>query len=306
MDVITLNGNLLAEWTFDLKSVTLGTTHRAEEMTFQVGGKGINVARILKRLGSDSLALGFAGGPMADLCTDWLENNSIPHKFFPLEAGVRPGVAIRENKGQSPETTFLGQDLPIPATSWKAACQFVEQSRPKWLAISGSVPGWSKSWVRNINQLADAGIKVALDSYGPPLADLIKLPLELVKINRNELELLFPDTAELPILQAIAHARKVSPVKNWIVTDGPRSMAAVFESGESFEVIPATIKEVSPTGCGDTFLAAILNKWPKDGSHKEALSFASACASANAASKGIGDFPLPLPERFLPEIRDAG
>jgi fructose-1-phosphate kinase PfkB-like protein len=302
MHVITLTGNLLAEWAFDLKAVEAGKTHRAATTSFQVGGKGINVSRILNRLGTESLALGFAEGPMADLCTEWLEGQSIAHKFFPLEKGVRPGFVVRDTNGKSAETTFLGTDLNIPVTSWKAACQFAEQSRPNWLAICGSIPGWSGSWLRNIRQLADSGTRVAVDSYGPPLADLVKLPLELVKINRTELDRLFPDRESLSTAEAVGNARSESPVKNWIVTDGPHSIVASFQSGGTCEVIPARIKEVSPTGSGDTFLAVLLHKWPTDNNYTSALRAASACATANAASAGIGDFPLPVPERFFPEL----
>lgn len=300
MDVITLTGNLLAEWTFDIDRLAPGTTHRAGEMTFQVGGKGVNVSRILKRLGSDSMAIGFSGGPMAQLCSEWLENHAIAHKFFPLETGVRPGVVVREKGGESGETTFLGKDLPVPMAAWKAACQFVEQERPGWLAICGSIPGWSGSWARNIRLVAESGIKVAVDTYGPPLADLTKLPIDLVKINRVELERLFPETKERPLPEAVALVGQTSPVKNWIVTDGARSIAAQFETGQSHEVTPAAITERSPTGSGDTFLAAILNKWSDQEDKADSLAFASACATANAASTGIGDFPLPLPERYFP------
>lgn len=300
MHTITLTGNLLAEWTFELETLEKGTTHRAGTTRFQVGGKGVNVSRILKRLGRESLAIGFAGGPMAELCTEWLEVQSVAHKFFPLDGGVRPGLVIRESKGKSPETTFLGSDLGISAASWKAACQFAGQSRPGWVAVCGSIPGWSSSWLRNIRQLAEAGTRIAVDSYGPPLADFITLPLELVKINRSELDRLFPEAVGLPPLEAIAHARNCSPVHNWIVTDGPRPIAASFRSGDSLEVIPARIKEVSATGSGDTFLAVLLHKWPADNTFTDALIAATACSTASAASAGIGDFPLPVPERFFP------
>ena len=300
MEVITLTGNLLAEWTFDLDELSPGRTHRAREMTFQVGGKGINVARILKRLGSETLAVGFAGGPMSQLCTDWLESHTIPHKFFPLEAGVRPGIVVRPAPDEDSETTFLGQDLAVSPPSWKAACQYIEHERPEWLAICGSLPGWSSTWARNIARIGEAGVRIAVDTYGPPLADLVKLPVDLVKINRSELERVFPDTGGQPLMKAIEQVRKSSPVHNWIVTDGPNAIAAHFATGRSCEVTPARISERSPTGSGDTFLAAILNQWPGESDPSPALAYASACASANAASHGIGDFPIPVPERFYP------
>ena len=302
MQVITLTGNLLAEWTFDLPSFERGQTQRADAMSFQVGGKGNNVARLLQRFGEDTTALAFASGAMGAFCSDWLERRSLPHKFFPLEDGVRPGLVVRETERDADETTFLGQDLPVPAASWKAACQFTEQSRPDWLAICGSIPGWSKAWTRSIGSILERGIKVVADTYGPPLADLVGLPLDLVKINRTELEKLFPQKAGEETFTILAAARRASPVKNWVITDGPRAIRASLASGENRTVTPADIREVSPTGSGDTFLAAILHKWPDGPDLREALAFATACASANAASPGIGDFPLPVPERFLPEI----
>lgn len=301
MHTVTLTGNLLAEWTFEMDSATPGKTHRARETRFQVGGKGINVSRVLKRLGETSEAVAFAEGPLAGLCTGWLERQDIKHRFFPLENGVRPGLVVREKSG-GPETTFLGADLDVPVSSWKSACQFTEQSRPAWLAICGSIPGWSASWGHPVRRIAESGIRVALDTYGPPLADLVKLPLELVKINRTELNRLFPDTENLPVETAVARAREDSPVKNWIITDGPRSLHACFADGQGHTVTPARIREVSPTGSGDTFLAAILHKWPDAGDYLGALAYATACATANAASAAIGDFPMPLPDRFFPEI----
>lgn len=303
MDVITITGNLLAEWTFDLAAFERGKTHRASAMGFQVGGKGINVSRILKRLGSESSAISFAGGELADFCSTWLERHAIEHRFFPLEEGVRPGVVIREQTGDQTETTFLGEDLAVPANSWKAACQFAAQTRPDWLAICGSIPGWNGSWANAIRLAMDARIRVAVDTYGPPLAALVKQPIDLVKINRVELDHLFPDSKSAPIGELIRRARESSPVKNWIITDGAGPITAALASGEVLTVTPAQIREVSPTGSGDTFLAALLHKWPHaESNHREALAFAGACATANAASAGIGDFPLPIPERFMPVI----
>ena len=302
MNIITLTGNLLAEWTFDLPAFERGKTHRAEAMSFQVGGKGINVARILNRFGHETRAIGFAGGELAEFCAAWLERHRIAHKFFPLEEGVRPGLVVRETGQKPAETTFLGADLAVPAASWKAACQFSAQSRPDWLAVCGSIPGWNGSWGNAIRQVMDAGIRVAVDTYGPPLAALVKLPLDIVKINRVELNRLFPEGESASMDEVIALARKSSPVRNWIITDGPRSITAALATGQTLAITPAKIKEVSPTGSGDTFLAALLHKWPEQGDCRDALAFATACATANAASAGIGDFPLPVPERFMPEI----
>lgn len=304
MDVLTISGNLLAEWTFDVEALALGATHRASSMSFQTGGKGVNVTRILVRLGRKSEAVGFAGGPLATLCAQWLESQGIPHRLFPLEAGVRPGLVVREAAAAGRETTFLGADLPLPFEAWKTAMRHLAESRPAWVALCGSIPGWRPSWKNALRQLMEdrSRVRLAVDTYGPPLADLVSLPLDLVKINRTELDKLFPQTAGQPMDEAIRLAHASSPVRNWIITDGPRPIRADLEEGIRLAIRPAAIREVSPTGSGDTFLAALLHQWLDQADPATALSFAVGCATANAASEKIGDFPLPLPPRFQPEI----
>jgi fructose-1-phosphate kinase PfkB-like protein len=60
--IVTLTGNLLAERTLNFDTWTPGQTQRATSESFQVGGKGINVAKMLRRLGAPCTALCFSGG----------------------------------------------------------------------------------------------------------------------------------------------------------------------------------------------------------------------------------------------------
>jgi 1-phosphofructokinase len=60
--IFTLTGNLLAETTLEFASWSPGKTQRASGETFQVGGKGINVSKMLTRLGAANTALCFTGG----------------------------------------------------------------------------------------------------------------------------------------------------------------------------------------------------------------------------------------------------
>jgi fructose-1-phosphate kinase PfkB-like protein len=308
MAIMTLTGNLLAEWTFRIPDLKRGKTHRARESGFQVGGKGVNVTRILKHLGQPGEAVGFAEGPLGEYCSAWLERKGIRHRFFPLGEDVRPGLVVREPGNNPPETTFLGLDQPVPAASWRDALHQIRSSKPSWLAVCGSIPGWESDWCLSVRDLltAPSAPRLAVDTYGPPLADLVHLPLDLVKINRDELDRLTGLDRSTGTLEAVRRAAAGSPVRNWIITDGAASITALLAGGGTLLVKPASIREVSPTGSGDTFLAALLSGWNQDLLSEEALSWATACASANSASAGIGDFPLPVDETFRPRIYPAG
>ena len=55
--ILTLTANLLAETTYSYDAWSEGMTQRARSEFFQVGGKGINVTRMLIRLGVDGIRL---------------------------------------------------------------------------------------------------------------------------------------------------------------------------------------------------------------------------------------------------------
>ena len=66
--VFTLTGNLLAERTLEFSAWSPGRTQRARAESFQVGGKGVNVCRMLTRLGVPNTTLLFPGGAPGAEC----------------------------------------------------------------------------------------------------------------------------------------------------------------------------------------------------------------------------------------------
>ncbi|MBK8476911.1 MAG: hypothetical protein IPL39_11565 [Opitutaceae bacterium] len=63
--LFTVTANLLWEQTLFYNEWQPGRTQRATRSAFQVGGKGINVAKMLARLGSPHSAVCFPGGAPA-------------------------------------------------------------------------------------------------------------------------------------------------------------------------------------------------------------------------------------------------
>ena len=66
--IFTLTGNLLAERTLEFETWSAGRTQRATRESFQVGGKGINVSKMLNRHRVANTALCFTGGAPGAEC----------------------------------------------------------------------------------------------------------------------------------------------------------------------------------------------------------------------------------------------
>jgi fructose-1-phosphate kinase PfkB-like protein len=283
----TLTGNLLAERTLECDHWNPGGTFRAKAESFQVGGKGINVSKMLNRLGAPNTALCFAGGATGAQCESWLREHGFAAQVFQTSAPTRLGTVVRA-PGVA-ETTFLGLDAPPDAGAVQQCADFLDaQSSGGVLAICGSFPGWNSP---NFEPLRDAlarwlsrGCLVA-DTYGPPLGWVAAQPLELLKVNSTELRTIGVEPGR-PIEMAALR---------YVITDGPRPVR--FREGLSAEnsVEPPPIREVSATGSGDVMLACLLEAlFRHRKSLREAVLFALPYAAANAAHSGIAEFPNPV------------
>jgi 1-phosphofructokinase len=294
--IFTLTGNLLWEKTLTFADWAPGRTQRAAAGSFQVGGKGINVARVLGRLGGPATALCFPGGATGAECVAWLRAEKIPFRAFDTATPTRIGVVVRG--GRLRETTFFSPDQPPAAAALRHCAGFLDASpRRAALAICGSFPGWEKSTAAPlraaVNRWLARGSFLAADTYGPALAWLVAHPLDLVKINRQELDALFPSAARRASVSArLRRACERWPVRNWIITDGPRPvwfMERTFAAPAC--LAPPHVREVSATGSGDVFLACVLHALlHRSATLAEAVAFALPCAAVSAARPGMAGF----------------
>jgi 1-phosphofructokinase len=288
----TLTGNLLAETTAEYTPGDWGQTLRARRETFQVGGKGVNVARLLVRLGADATAICFLGGAVGERCRAWLAEHAIPTIGIPVARPTRSGWVARV-EGR-PETTFLGADQLLDIADWQQAITALLTAvgdQPFVLGISGSIPGWGPAFGAALAPLFDLPQRdrclLAIDTYGPPLRDLVQLPFDLVKINRREFAGLCADPclttdACRTALRKVADQRSIG---RWVITDGPNPVLAIERVvGALLEFEPERVAEVSPVGAGDAMLAVLLNRLSVGVPLADAVPLAMARAARVAAS----------------------
>jgi fructose-1-phosphate kinase PfkB-like protein len=287
--VFTLTGNLLAERTLEFSAWSPGRTQRARAESFQVGGKGVNVCRMLTRLGVPNTTLLFPGGAPGAECEAWLRARALPFRGFPTSQPTRSGTVVRDLGGTHAETTFLGPDEPPDAAALQAGAAFLEsQPDGQVLALCGSFPGWSTAAFKPLRtalaRWARRGTLVA-DTYGPPLAEVVAWPLALLKINADE----------RATLSAPGAVDALATVHRWIVTDGPRAVYFRDGAGIIATRVPPPVREVSPTGSGDVLLACVVAALFGQGrSLPEAVDYAIPFAAANAAHPGVAEFEMPI------------
>ena len=305
--ILTLTTNLLAESTMDFSAWQSGRTQRARAESFQVGGKGINVVRMLDRLKAPATALCFPGGDTGRRCERWLTRNRVHFQAFPTPVDTRLGTVIRSPDG--PETTFLGLDCEIAATSLRACCDFLAaQPTGTRLALCGSIQNWDTPlWdpLREELRLWLGHQFLAVDTYGPPLRWMADLGVPLIKLNRVEFSTLMGGAELRPdeVAPALRAALDTYPVNRWVVSDGGAPIWFIERNSPPRSLPPPEITEISPTGSGDLLFAGILDGLlNRSLTLDQAVRLGSRLATASAARPGIADFPDSVIETALSEI----
>ncbi len=295
--IVTLTANLLAERTLEFDAWAPGQTQRARREIFQVGGKGINVAKMLNRLGAPNTALCFPGGASGAECEVWLRARSFALRSFPTDAPTCTGTVVR-SRGER-ETTFLGVDVPPSAAALRACAEFLgEQPTGTVLAVCGSLPGWETADYdplrEALHRWPERGPLVA-DTHGPALAWFANEGAALLRVNRAELESLF--TARERTLSSgelLRTARDRWSALRWAVSDGAAPVWFIGDSRDAETILPPQIAEISATGSGDVMLAcALFARFHRGLSWRDAVAWALPFAAANAAHPGIAEFPFP-------------
>ena len=80
----------------EVKQLQIGGTNRLEDLRSQIGGKGINVAIVLKRLLADVQCLYIAGKADAAFFAGGLEQEGIPFHTVSVSGGVRRNLKVIE------------------------------------------------------------------------------------------------------------------------------------------------------------------------------------------------------------------
>ena len=96
--IYTLTLNPAIDYYVVMKEFVEGSLNTAEEGYTLAGGKGINVSKVLKNFGKDSIALGFIGGFTGSFIKNDLKNCNISEKFIELEEKYKNKLKVKNRK----------------------------------------------------------------------------------------------------------------------------------------------------------------------------------------------------------------
>ncbi|QHJ71299.1 1-phosphofructokinase [Planococcus halotolerans] len=274
------------DYTNYLPDFRTGGLNRSNKVHYYPGGKGINVSRVLKRLGVDSIAYGFAGGFTGQFIQDFLAAEGVRTDFIDTGQISRINVKIKAAE----ETELNGPGPELSASHLQELKEKVERIKPgDWFVLSGSIPdSLPISYFKSLgNIMQKQEIRFVLDTSGKALKELIDSRPFLIKPNMEELGELFQTTIKDKHHAAeCAFQLTAKGVANVIVSMGADGAMLVDREAAYFAEAP-TGKMVNTVGAGDSLVSGFIAALSYGSSKEEAFRYGIASGSATAFSDDL-------------------
>lgn len=297
--ILTVTLNTAVDRTLAVPNFRLGHRHRTVAQTSMPGGKGVNVARVLKLLGQPVIATGLAGGATGTRIVDQLTAMSVLTDFVRINDESRTNLSVidpttgeqTEINERGPSVTEQEVELFIDKLLYLAkgatVCVFAG-SLPRGLDVD--------IYARLIAEVRRHDVETIVDTDGEPLRRAVRAEPDIISPNVLEAEELvgheFHDEQDhLGALREMTDLGAHSAIMT--VSDGCFALSDGREGVERTPcyrvTLPSGIIEPRATvGSGDAFIAGFVAAHYSGKDLGEALAYGVACGAESTRHLGAG------------------
>ena len=290
--IVTVTLNAAIDRTLTVPNFQLSQRHRASAGLTLAGGKGINVARALKRLGVPVVATGLAGGRTGTRIIEELTGEAILNDFVRIGDESRTSTAVVDPTGG----TYTEINERGPHVEAEELEMLLDKLRylsrgADFVVLAGSLPRGvdPEFYGEVIRELGRLQVPTVLDSEGEPLRLGLEAEPFLVSPNQREAEALvgqeFYERQDFAV--ALEHIAELG-ARNVLITNESGCFARLREerTTKRYRAVAPQVEVVSSVGSGDVLLAAFIAA-QADGIAPE-VALRRAVAAGAAATKEVG------------------
>jgi 6-phosphofructokinase 2 len=284
-DVVTLTMNPSIDVSVSVERVTPFHKLRCGASRRDPGGGGINVARVIKRLGGNVMAMYPNGGAIGELLRHLADAEGIPGLTIPISGETREDFTVVE-QATGAQYRFVLPGPYLTEREWTTCLDVfgaLEQGTQFFVGSGSLPPGVPDDFYGRVAKLAkQAGTKIVIDSSGPPLRVALAVGVYLFKPSLNEFRTLLGSPLETEVEWVNACRTVVTAGQAEVValTLGDRG-ALVVTRDRVLRAPAIAIKPVSVVGAGDSFLGAMI--WSLTAGHSLETAFRYGVAAGSAA-----------------------
>ena len=300
---VTLNPAL--DKTARVARFAVDAVNRVGELREDPGGKGINVSKVIRRLGGASRALALLGGSTGEKIERMLADEGIDVWAFEASGETRTNLKVVDPElGTHTDINEPGPQASVALLDAMLSALTEALAPGDIVVLSGSLPKGAPvatygAWGR---ACARAGAKVFLDADGDALARGLDAIPYLVKPNDVELSRLCGRSLSTEAEVAAVASRLVESGVGRVVVSMGGAGAVVAERGRVLLARSPKVRVGSTVGAGDSVVAALAYAEERGMALEDAARLAMATGAANVMQSGTQAAERSLVDELLARV----
>lgn len=253
--IYTVTFNPAIDYVVELVSFNIGEINRTTREYMNLGGKGVNVSRVLTNLEVPNVALGFVAGFTGDALRNGLERMGVKTDFISLKEG---NTRINVNIKGVEETDINARGPEIPNSAIDELFKKLDNLQSgDTLVLAGSIPTSlpNDMYERIMERLYGKGIRFVVDATRDLLVKSLKYEPFLIKPNNHELGEIFglELTTDNEIIY-YARELKKQGAKNVLISMAGDGAILVDENDVAHKIGTPKGKVKNSVGAGDSMV----------------------------------------------------
>ena len=284
---VTLNPAL--DKTVHVPNFTIDQVNRINWLRRDAGGKGINVSKVIAKLGGESTAIAVLAGQTGQWIANTLDENNIKVHTITVPGETRTNLKVVDTEsGTNTDINELGPEVTDSVLNQALIDVVSKTSAGDIVILSGSLPRGASvdTYGRWTSALRNAGLKVYLDADGAALSAGLEQKPYFTKPNDHELSaMLGRKLVDVDAIAAAASEIVAGGIDTVCVSMGGNG-AVYATTNEVWYAGPVKVKVGSTVGAGDSVVAAFAFADAQGLSTEDTLRLAMATGAANVMESG--------------------
>jgi 6-phosphofructokinase 2 len=255
----------------------------------EAGGGGINVARAIKKLGGEAIAIFPCGGYTGVFFHHLLEKENIPCIIIESTHETKENFVVLDESSNK-QYRFGMPNVALLDNEWQECLKAVEGIKNvEFIVASGSLPsGVPLDIYAQLAKIAKkSGAKFIVDTSGEALKQAADEGVYLLKPNLGELALLAGlEKIEITEVEDVAKKIIAQNKCDIMVVSLGKDGALLVTKNESHKVVPPKVVTKSTVGAGDSMVAGLVFSLYKGRNLKQTLQYGVACGTAATMNSG--------------------
>jgi hexose kinase, 1-phosphofructokinase family len=261
---------------------------RTRNQRQNIGGGGVNVARVLAEMGDRCELLVLAGGATGQVFLDAVRKLPVDLHTITTAGATRIAFMVKDME-TGDEYRFVPEGPLITPDEYQQVHRYLSQGRWDYVVLSGSLPRGvpDHAYAQLTELLADRDTRIILDTSGSALKEALRIGgLFMIKPSLDELEGIVGQS--LTEETAVAKAQELiagGAVQHVCLSLGRQG--AMLVSANQFLKLPSfPVKVGSTVGAGDSFVGGMLWGLIHDYPVEEAFRLGVSAGAATVMSEG--------------------